>query len=151
MTRKFTGWHMTGILVAFFGTVVAVNVTMARLAIGTFGGTVVDNSYVASQHYNEWLAEARRQDELGWTVGHPVRGRDDVAIDIATAAGPLTGATVTAQVEHPLGRLPGLSLTFVAAEPGRYRSTRAVPAGRWRMRIAIGSGGDNFIAVRDIR
>jgi nitrogen fixation protein FixH len=40
---KFTGWHMTTILVAFFGVVIAVNFFMARMAVGTFGGTVVDN------------------------------------------------------------------------------------------------------------
>jgi len=68
MTRTFTGWHMTGIVVALFGVVIAVNVLMASYAIGTFGGTVVDNSYVASQRFNSWLAEARTQRDLGWNV-----------------------------------------------------------------------------------
>ena len=36
------------------------------MAIGTFGGTVVDNSYVASQNYNRWLADADEQEALGW-------------------------------------------------------------------------------------
>ena len=66
--RKFTGWHMTGILVAFFGVVVTVNIVMARAAIGTFGGTVVENSYVASQKFNGWLDQAKAQDKMGWTV-----------------------------------------------------------------------------------
>ncbi|MGE0776676.1 MAG: FixH family protein, partial [Sphingomonadaceae bacterium] len=56
MTRSFTGRHMAIILIAFFGVVIAVNFYMARMAIGTFGGTVVDNSYVASQRFNGWLA-----------------------------------------------------------------------------------------------
>lgn len=68
MTRPFTGWHMTGIVVAMFGLVIAVNVLMASYAIGTFGGTVVDNSYVASQRFNDWLAEARAQRALKWNV-----------------------------------------------------------------------------------
>ena len=54
MTKPFTGWHMTAILVGFFSTVIAVNVYMAHAAISTFGGTVVDNSYVASQEFNGW-------------------------------------------------------------------------------------------------
>ncbi|HMP45265.1 MAG TPA: FixH family protein, partial [Sphingopyxis sp.] len=41
--RSFTGWHMTAILVGFFGVVMAVNFTMARLAMSTFGGKVVEN------------------------------------------------------------------------------------------------------------
>ena len=59
--RRFTGWHMTTILVAFFAVVITVNIVMARFALSTFGGTVVENSYVASQHYNEWLARAAAQ------------------------------------------------------------------------------------------
>ena len=53
--RPFTGYHMTAILVAFFGVVIVVNFVMARYAVATFGGTVVDNSYVASQEFNGWL------------------------------------------------------------------------------------------------
>ena len=53
--RRFTGYHATMIIVAFFAVVVGVNMVMARFALSTFGGTVVDNSYVASQKYNEWL------------------------------------------------------------------------------------------------
>ena len=64
--KAFTGRHAAMILVAFFGTVIGVNMVMASFALSTFGGTVVDNSYVASQHYNEWLARADAQDRLGW-------------------------------------------------------------------------------------
>ena len=42
--RRFTGWHMTTILVAFFAVVITVNIVMARFALSTFGGTVVENS-----------------------------------------------------------------------------------------------------------
>ena len=82
--RKFTGWHMTGILVAFFGVVVSVNVFMARAAISTFGGTVVDNSYVASQKFNGWLdkaeahALARNKTGRGAVVAPAVAGFNEV-------------------------------------------------------------------------
>ena len=55
-----TGRHVAAIFVAFFAVVIAVNVLMASYAVGGFGGTVVDNSYVASQRFNGWLAQARR-------------------------------------------------------------------------------------------
>jgi hypothetical protein len=71
MTRRFTGGHMLALMLAFFGTVVAVNFVMATLAVRTFGGTVVDNSYVPSQHYNHWLDQARAQRALGWTASGP--------------------------------------------------------------------------------
>ena len=60
----FTGWHMLAICVAFFGVVIAVNVVMADLAISTFSGEVVENSYVASQRFNGWLDEAKAEAEM---------------------------------------------------------------------------------------
>jgi nitrogen fixation protein FixH len=56
---------MAAIMVAFFAVVIAVNVYMARLASSTFTGVVVENSYVASQHFNRWLDEARAEERLG--------------------------------------------------------------------------------------
>ena len=41
MSKRFNGWHMTAILVAFFGVIVVVNFTMASYATRTFGGTVI--------------------------------------------------------------------------------------------------------------
>ena len=68
MKKRITGWHAAAGLVAFFGLVIAVNLTMAVYATTTFGGVVVDNSYVASQKYNGWLKAAERQRALGWTI-----------------------------------------------------------------------------------
>eukprot|EP01035_Chromulina_nebulosa_P040301 gene40301-54499_t len=63
---------MTAIMCAFFAVVIGVNMLMASDAIRTFGGTVVDNSYVASQQYNGWLAEARVQRLYGWLTKRAV-------------------------------------------------------------------------------
>uniref|UniRef100_UPI00286E75F7 FixH family protein n=1 Tax=Sandarakinorhabdus sp. TaxID=1916663 RepID=UPI00286E75F7 len=68
MSRGFTGRHMWMVMIGFFGLVIAVNFTMAWLASSTFGGTIVDNSYVASQKFNGWLQAARAQKALGWTA-----------------------------------------------------------------------------------
>jgi nitrogen fixation protein FixH len=68
MTRRFTGRHMLAAMLAFFGVILAVNMAMATLATRTFGGVVVENSYVASQEFNAWLAAARAQRKLGWSA-----------------------------------------------------------------------------------
>ena len=49
---------------------------MAFAATGTFPGLVVENSYVASQHYDELLAKARAQDarRLATTSSPPTGG-----------------------------------------------------------------------------
>jgi nitrogen fixation protein FixH len=140
MIKRFTGWHMTVVFVAFFGVVVGVNLTMANYAIATFGGTVVENSYVASQNYNRWLAQARRQKELGWTPRIDAGADRHITIAITTPhEGMLTGATVVATATHPLGALPPKTLSFVAGPKG-YRSLSALPEGRWLLRIAVTRG-----------
>lgn len=146
----FTGRHMTLILVGFFAVVIAVNLLMARFAVGTFGGTVVANSYVASQHYNDWLEEGRRQAALGWQVqlSRDAAGRLQlVARDRAGQM--LDGATATAVAEHPLGQKAAQKLSF-AGSPALLTSNAALPAGRWRVRLQINVGDQQLQQVHDL-
>jgi nitrogen fixation protein FixH len=133
---------MTGIMVTFFGVVIAVNFLMASYAVGTFSGTVVDNSYVASQHFNTWLAEARAQRTLGWSVS--VSAGKDRLVRIAPAGprGPLTAARVTATAAHPLGRIPARTLAFHRGDDGRFVADAALPAGRWLLHVEVRDGSN---------
>jgi nitrogen fixation protein FixH len=143
--RPFTGYHMATILVAFFAIVIAVNFVMARYAIETFGGTVVDNSYVASQKFNGWLKEARREREFGWKVTAPVRENDHLAVTITDSHDqPLTGAAMTMIAEHPLGGMPDRTLHFAESASGFYRSIETLPAGRWKLRAHADHASENL-------
>jgi nitrogen fixation protein FixH len=133
---------MALIMVAFFGVVIAVNLFMAHMAGSSFTGIVVENSYVASQNYNRWLAEARAEDQLGWKATARRAGDGHV---IVTLAGVPAGAQVSADAWHPLGRAPDHELRFVAMGQG-YRSTAAIPAGRWRIRIEVNANGRHWRA-----
>jgi nitrogen fixation protein FixH len=66
-TGEFTGRHMLLIMLAFFGVIIAVNLTMATFANSSWTGLIVKNAYVASQHFNEKAQAARAQEALGWT------------------------------------------------------------------------------------
>jgi len=143
MTGKFTGWHMTAILVAFFGTVIAVNMVMATFAIRTFGGTVVDNSYVASQKFNFWLDAARAQAKLGWKEEVALAGDRHVIVAIGTKSGPLPDISVSGVARHPLGRETDIPLIFAPAGNGSFRSVRALPRGRWLVQLNLTRGRDN--------
>ena len=150
MTRKFTGMHMLTVMLLFFGTVIAVNLLMARLAISTFGGTVVDNSYVASQEFNGWLAKGRQQKALGWAETI-VRGPDGfLSMTVTEKSRALEGLAVTAVAKHPLGRAPDIAFGFVPAGSGRYRSDRALPAGRWQVHIGLRRGQDQVRLIEDV-
>lgn len=144
--RRFTGRHMTAILVAFFALVISVNVLMATVAVGSFGGTVVDNSYVASQKFNGWLAEARAQKRLGW--------RDSVTLDATRHVRMslnVEGAGMTALAQHPLGRAADVPLRFHEAEPGLYVSDSALPPGRWQVRFDIRHQAGEERMLREVR
>lgn len=141
MTRRFTGWHMLGVMLGMFGVIIAVNLVMATVAVRTFGGTVVDNSYVATTQYNHWLAEARAQEARGWRIAASLDAKRRVRLLASSPQGPIEGS-VTAIVRHPLGRAPDMQLGFLRQSDGSYLSNRPLPAGRWLLNIAVTSGSE---------
>jgi nitrogen fixation protein FixH len=137
MTTRFTGWHMLATMIAFFGVVIAVNVVMATDAIRTFGGTVVDNSYVATTRYNDWLGAARRQEREAWIATPSASPDGAVSVQLARAGRPVTGAAVTVIATHPVGLIAQRRLVLQSVGPGLYRSTATLPRGRWLIRITV--------------
>jgi nitrogen fixation protein FixH len=133
VTKRFTGWHFTAIIVGFFGVVIAVNITMAMFATRTFGGVVVENSYVASQEYNEWLEAARKQSRLGWEIKPRLDAQRRILVSVN-----VDKAKVSGFARHPLGRSPDLPLTF----GGDLRSAQALPPGRWAIHLLVRHGKD---------
>ncbi len=136
---RFSGHHMAVILCTFFGVVIAVNFIMAHYALSTFSGVVVENSYVASQHFNRWLDEAQREKAFGWKA-HTAR-RSDGRVELTLAGAPLRDARITAVARHPLGRLPDQTLVFDAEGGGRFVSRSAIAAQRWQLRLDVRDQG----------
>ncbi len=151
MTRRFTGWHMAGIMAAFFAVVIAVNLYMATQASRTFGGLVADNGYVASRQFNDWLAAARAQDAAGWRIASQLDESGRVEARIERGSDAVSGARVTGVASHPLGRLPAQQLTFVSEGAGRYRSAVALPAGRWQIRLEVRAKGETARFEEEVR
>ena len=147
----FTGRHMTAILVAFFAVVIAVNFTMARFAMSTFGGKVVENSYVASQHYNEWLRRAEAQDRLGWDESVSLDSARHVLLTVRKGGRPLAGLGVSATVNHPVGRTAPAALRFEPAAGGVLRSARPLALGRWRLDLIVRHGPDEARYRKDVK
>lgn len=134
----FNGRHMAAILVAFFGVVILVNLVNARYASSSFGGEVVDNSYVASQQFNRWLDEAQSEKSLGWD--EVTTWRPDGRVIVAVKGAP-AGTVVNAMARHPLGRLPDRAMTFDSVGRGRFLSRQALPDGRWELRLTLAAEG----------
>ncbi len=147
MTRQFTGRHMAMILVSFFVVVFAVNFVMASQASSTFGGVVVENSYIASQKFNGWLGEARAQERLGWSA--QVVRADDGRVRVSVQ-GPGPGVSVTALARHPLGRQADRALGFERQSDGVFVSRETLPAGRWTLHLDLREGSQTWRQQQDL-
>jgi nitrogen fixation protein FixH len=146
--NTFTGKHMAAIFVGGFAVVIAVNLLMASLAVRSFHGTVVDNSYVASQNYNGWLRQAAASKALGWqAVPHR---RADGRVVVETLAVP-AGAGITGTAAHPLGLRADTPLTFVPDGHAQWVSNETVAPGRWQVRLAIRVGNEAWAGEAELR
>ncbi|TAD78388.1 MAG: hypothetical protein EAY70_07075 [Sphingomonadales bacterium] len=147
-STTFTGKHMALVFVGGFGVVIAVNLLMASYAVGSFHGTVVDNSYVASQNYNDWIAKSEASKALGWQVV-PER-RADGRVVLATLAVP-ADAVIAAEAERPLGERATIALTFTPHGQGRWLSNEVLAPGRWQLRMAIRATGGEWAGEAEVR
>ena len=148
MSGTFTSRHMLAVMIGGFGIVIAVNFWMAWLAVSTFSGVVVENSYVASQKFNHWLDESRVEHRLGWSAKLARDGAGRLTIDVRGA--PLD-ALVAVDATHPLGQLPDLRIVVNPAGKGRYVSAAPLPAGRWRIRLMVSGGGKVWRSEDELR
>ena len=133
--RQFTGWHMLGVLVLFFGTIISVNLFMAFSATRTWTGLVVENSYVASQEFNTKLANANRQQEMGWRGGLNYMSGALVFTLRDADETPLRPKTVTVAISRPIGTDGDQSITLTRAASGDYTAKVALEPGVWNAAI----------------
>ncbi|PSJ55050.1 FixH family protein [Pseudaminobacter soli (ex Li et al. 2025)] len=134
-TREFTGWHMLAVMVAFFGVVIAVNIVMAIYANTSWTGLVVQNSYVASQEFNEKTAEARAQAARGWKDKLEIEP-GTVSFALADAAGSSIEAKgVTVTFRRPAYEAEDETFQLTRQPDGAYAAEHAVRDGLWVVEI----------------
>ncbi|MER9839379.1 FixH family protein [Mesorhizobium sp. M0145] len=139
-SREFTGRHMLAIILAFFGVVIAVNLTMATLANTSWTGLVVENTYVASQQFNRKAEEGRAQAALGWT-GKLTIAWGEVRYDVTDDAGkavPLHGVKVL--FRHPAYEKEDESITLAAASGQEFAVQHMPRDGVWIVEIDADAG-----------
>lgn len=137
---RMTGRKVLIIAVSSFGVILAANLTLAYNAVSTFPGLEVDNSFVASQNFNQELAE---QLALGWDVK---ASHEDgmLKLSISDAVGPVE----VAHLDAVLG-----AATHVRADQapefefidGAYRAPVELGTGNWNIRLhAVAADGTEF-------
>jgi nitrogen fixation protein FixH len=145
--HPFTGRHMLAVVLLFFGTIIAVNVVMAVAATGTFPGLVVENSYVASQKFNETLANDRAEKAAGWRMeldapkgilAFRLAGRDGVA-ERRLSVSALAGRPTSTREDRLIDLIEGAD---------GYRAEDALPAGQWDIDVEARRSGEVVFHAR---
>jgi len=136
----FTGWHMLAVMVAFFGVIIAVNLTMAFLANRSWTGFVVQNTYVASQEFNAKAAAARKQAALGWSGDLTIRdGQPRYAL--ADREGrPVALTAVTLKFMRPVDDREDQLVTLARDGDGTFTTDLRVADGMWLVEVAAEAG-----------
>lgn len=144
---ELTGRGVAAITIGAFGVIVAVNAALAVFAVGSFSGTVVENSYIASQSFNAELSEQRA---LGWRA--EVRVEDGyLHLDLMTADGrPARPARLSVAVGRPGTNAEDRVLPMEETAAGHV-STARLPAGGWRAAVeAVAEDGTRFRQSRSL-
>ncbi|GAA4178192.1 FixH family protein [Shinella granuli] len=138
----FTGWHMAGVMVLFFGTIITVNLIMAWNASNSWSGLVVPNTYVASQQFNGKVAEARALAASGIEGDLTVKeGR--IAYRVIDGRGvPLAADDVSAVFKRPVDERKDFTVALEPAGEGMFVADRPVPAGQWIVDISTKRDGE---------
>lgn len=131
MRGELTGRKVLAITLAGFGTVVAVNLALAFLAVSSFPGLETQNSYVASQRFD---AERAAQEALGWTVTPDYDGRI-LTLAVRDAAGnPARVASLTATVGRPTHVRDDVTPRFTYRD-GLFTAPLTLAPGVWNIHI----------------
>ncbi len=152
MTGKpLTGRKVFAITAGAFGIIVAVNLTMAVKAVGTFPGLEVKNSYVASQSFD---ADRAAQEALGWDVSAGIENGALRVVITGADGRPVAPPELTAMLGRTTMRgadtAPVLAfdgsahVAAVDAAPGKWElrlDARAEDGTRFRQRLILRVGG----------
>lgn len=147
--RPFTGKHMLLCMVAFFGVIIMVNLTMATLANLSWTGLIVKNSYVASQNFNEHLRAGRAQAALGWAS---TLTYDNARLTFALRdrSGALLKAdSVRVEIGRPATETSDRTLALSAGGDGHFSAVQDLAPGQWDLRAT--ARVDEQVYVREAR
>ena len=135
--RAVTGRMVFAMMVAFFATVIGVNLVMVRLAIQTLPGTEVDSAYSASLAYEKEIATARAQSARNWKVDAHVersgQGGATLRVEARDREGrPMSGMAFKGRFERPTDRRADRLVALAEVSAGIYRGNAdAIAAGQW--------------------
>ena len=154
--KEIRGRHVLAMMLGFFGVIVVVNAIFVTAALDTFGGPTTDLTYLKGLRYNDTLAAAEAQQQLGWQVDVDHQTRSDGTLAVAVTYRDrfdqaVTGLVVTAELYRPTHDDADQSATLSEMGPGRFAGELPLPLlGQWQLRV-VAEGPEGPIHRREQR
>lgn len=141
---EFTGWHMTGVVCLFFGTIISVNLFLAFSAATTWTGLIVPNTYVESQKFNDHLAAAEVQKKLEWSADLSA-GAGGLVVQMKQADGqPLADVRIIGMLGRPVQEGEDKIIAFAPTDEGLAWRGSLGP-GLWRVQLIAEKGNKRWL------
>jgi len=121
---ELTGKHVLLTLIAFFAVVFAVNFFFMRVALETHTGVVSDDPYRRGLKYNDTIAAAEKQDELGWRNEIKLNAEGSrLTMNIVDKDGKgVSGLLIKAEIAHPVAVGDDVVVALKESGPGIYEA-----------------------------
>jgi len=131
MSAPLTGRKVFLMFVAFFGVIITVNLFMAYMAVGTFPGLDVKNSYVASQSFDD---DREAQSALGWDVSVSYQAGELQVAVLNDSGQPADVAKLEALVGRPTHVRDDQTPEFQQRQ-GVFKAPVTLGSGLWNLRL----------------
>ena len=131
MTAPLTGRKVLAMFIAFFGVIIGVNLFMAYMAVGTFPGMDVKNSYIASQSFDD---DRAAQSALGWDVSVTYQDGELRVAVVDETGQPADVAKLVAIVGRPTHVREDQTPEFQQRQ-GLFKAPMVLAPGKWHLRL----------------
>jgi nitrogen fixation protein FixH len=130
-SRPFTGWHMWGLAIAFFGVIIGVNIWLAVVSATSWTGMVVTDPYVAGQQFETNRIAHEAQAAAGWVATFIYAPGVARLVIVDGANKPVDLGDVTVQINRPVGGHDDKTVTLEPSLAGGYEAAVELPSGFW--------------------
>lgn len=135
--RGLRGRHILFAFLGFFGTIFAVNGVFLYAALSTHTGVVANEPYRKGLNYNQRIAAAELQEQLGWTEETSLEPSSGLTLTLRKEDGsPVSGLFVAGTFGRPSTDKHDRSIVLTEVEPGRYvAELEAIEPGAWLVNL----------------
>lgn len=140
-TMIIRGKHVLMAMLAFFGTIILVNMVFVYFALDTWTGLTTENAYKEGLNYNQTIAARDAQRDLGWqadiSLAAQPDGSEELTVTLRDQEGtPLSGMTVSGSLGRPTYEGQDRTVVLAEAAEGRYVTPLSLPLrGNWDLAL----------------